>query len=107
MSDALERCARALQDTWNSIEGLPPIDFLPHESEYLVRAVLQALREPDEAMLAAAKPEPTHLYGEGNRGADYQAQMKVAVSIDRQVARQIWQAMIDAALSPSDQSAIP
>lgn len=65
----------------------------------IARAVLQAIREPTSEMLAAAKPEPTHLYGEGNRGADYQAQMKAAVQVDRTVARQDWQAMLDSALS--------
>ncbi len=53
-------------------------------------------REPTEAMLEAAVPEPTHLYGEGERGADYQRDMKAAVLIERMAFRSKWLDAIDA-----------
>lgn len=67
-----------------------------------VRAILTRLREPTEEMLAAAVPEPTHLYGEGSRGAEYQRDMKAAVAIERAVLASQYHAMLDAISPPLD-----
>lgn len=64
-------------------------------------AAIEAMREPTKAMLAAAVPEPNHLYGVGGRGDEYQRQMKVAVVVERAALSTQYEAMITAALDPS------
>lgn len=53
----IERCAKALQAAWDDgsdvASGLPPIEFTEAEKLHLARAVLQALREPDDFMIRA------------------------------------------------------
>ena len=101
MTTMLERAARALvaelclQDTGRVIppeqvgftEGLE-IDYIDQTSVdvgALVRAVLQAIREPDEAMIEQGRPE---IVG-------YDPEWDDA----RERAGDVWQAMIDTILS--------
>jgi hypothetical protein len=79
----IERAARALQETWNADETLPPIEFSPAEAAALVRAVLTAIREPSEAVIEAGLAECS---------ADWRE------SVCREFLPDIWKAMIDAAL---------
>lgn len=72
----------------------------PFPSRDLALAVLQAMREPTEAMLKAVIPEPTHLYGTGARGEAYQSSMKTACIAQRCALANNWQTMIDEALDP-------
>jgi hypothetical protein len=62
----------------------------------LARAAIEAMREPTPDMLAAAKPEPVHLYPD--RDESYRTSMRAAVTADQLAARQQWRDMIDAAL---------
>ncbi|MGX1693188.1 hypothetical protein [Brevundimonas naejangsanensis] len=59
-----------------------------------VRAVLMAVREPDDAMLDAAKPWPKHWppFDEAERSA------QIAFNVDRAAASSQWRNMIDAIL---------
>jgi len=105
MDDAtVERVERAIRDAQGcglTIEGKPAFcdDKRAHEPNLCdcrsaARAAIAAMqgdmvlvpREPTEAMLEAVVIEPTHLYGQGNRGAEYQKGMKVAVQVERLAA---------------------
>lgn len=61
-----------------------------------IAAVLDAMQEPSEDALAAVVNEPTHLYGQDGRGAEYERDMKNAVAVERLMKRQDWQAMLAA-----------
>jgi hypothetical protein len=53
----IEKAALALQRAWDKHDApamLPPLTFTDDEGRYLVRAVLQAIREPNAGMVEAA-----------------------------------------------------
>jgi len=76
--DMIERAARAL---WEMGDAGVWEDWIPE-----VRAVLAAIREPSEAMIAAGEQAPCH----DDKGDE---------------STPVWQAMIDAALNPPAQPA--
>lgn len=105
MTSMRERIARALardalEHNGHSYSG-DQLEFYAGQTwrNYLRQAdaVLPAMREPTEEMLARAVPEPTHLYGKDGRGAKYKAQMQAAVLVDRAVVARHWRALVDAA----------
>lgn len=58
----VERVGLAIQKAWNE-EGpgnapnwLPPIEFTDAELAHLARAAIEAMREPDDAMVERAMP---------------------------------------------------
>lgn len=91
--EPIERGALALQKAWDAHDApamLPPLTFAADEGRYLVRAVLQAIREPSEGMLEA--------------GMDASWPGEEAVYDDEHdslesATRAGWHAMIDAALN--------
>lgn len=68
--------------------------------ETRARAAIEAMRKPDELMLAAVKPEPVHLYH--GRDEEYRRRMQMATSADRLAFLTDWQRAIDAALADSE-----
>lgn len=96
MSDAsmIERVARAICTTECGGSGQSWRMF-----EDQARAAIAAMREPDDAMLEAAAPEPFHLYGADGRDEEYRQAMQVACTIDRMGVASQFRTMIDAALA--------
>ena len=90
-----------LMATWSSASPLAEA-YIRKLSGVLAREVIEAMREPTEAMLASAVKEPVHLYA--GRANGYVNSMKAATAADRMAARQRWQDLIDAALSNTRES---
>lgn len=100
MSELREKVARAIairnypSGTPSDIEDMA--EGFMDDADAAIAAVLEAMQEPSETMLAAVVNEPTHLYGMDGRGAEYERDMKNAFAIDRLMKRQEWQAMLTA-----------
>lgn len=97
MNEMIERVARAIEATMFAPHELPLAAELHERYRETARAAIEAMREPTEAQLSAAVPEPTHLY-EG-RDVEFPVAMRAAAMAERMAARQRWLDMIDAALT--------
>lgn len=108
MSEMIERVARAIDPGSFPEEGDPNLCWCPQCREEVaswqeaaierVRKTIEAMREPTADMLCRAIPIPLHLVIE-RADEKYTAAMETATMTDRIIARQIYQALIDAALS--------
>jgi hypothetical protein len=49
------RVGKALQDKWNAMQDLPPIELTDEEMDELGAAAIEAMREPTATQLAAAQ----------------------------------------------------
>lgn len=100
MNDVVERMAKAhfeergfalpTDATWEQIGAIRQVTLIAK-----MRAAIEAMREPTEAMLEAVKPWPDHWPKEG---PEYPAR-HAAYLIDQATARSDWQAMLSAALA--------
>ena len=93
MSEMVERVAKAIRDHNMRQGGVEPAsDMTPFEAQHYTaeaRAAIAAMREPTEAMVLAGDDAQTDI-----QGPDEGIQVAMCSSVP-------WQAMIDAALSPS------
>lgn len=83
MTNMVEKVAEALWAAQEPRQTAWAREIHRRDYERLARAALEALREPTEAMLDAS-------FIDDGRGSD----------VDWVLATKVWQAMIDAALSP-------
>lgn len=114
MSDELlERAARVLADAmgdnfdhaftskseWNAARGEKGGRYRdinePMQHDYIdgVRAVIETIREPTQAMLAAAVPYPAHL--EAGRSEVFARNMLAATEAERLTAGTTWRDIVD------------
>jgi hypothetical protein len=112
--EMIERCAKAIYAKLN--DEMRGDGYLSDSSDDMTdvvvdgrvdllavaRVAIESIREPTEPMLAAVKPEPTHLYS--SRSEDYQQQMKKAVAISRLGFESEWRTAIDAALKEQEKA---
>jgi hypothetical protein len=92
MSEMIERCAKAIVDSYNEGPGLrSDWEFLSEWQRDFARnqarAVLAAMREPTEEMLAPYEDAMTEWWGNAE-----------------EMAENVWHEMIDAALSEKTQA---
>lgn len=111
MSEMIERVARAMQAV--SRPNVDPDQLTPGPRgmeaigsfkvwmlyEPMARAAIEAMREPTQAMLEAARPYPADLV-ELRNDPEFEEQMNYASLADQQAVRADWQDMIEVALVP-------
>lgn len=102
MSDLVDRAARIINPQFDSFGhlGAAYVRQYQDETRAKVRAVLAAMRDPTEEMLAAVVARPDALIEErteeGYEG--YAERMDAAVAAERMALAGRWRAMIDAAI---------
>jgi hypothetical protein len=78
----IEKAALALQRAWDKHDApamLPPLTFTDDEGRYLVRAVLQAIREPNAGMVEAAMAVVDDPNDGGFHGLVFEEQFTAAI----------------------------
>jgi hypothetical protein len=90
----IERACRAVAEALNKLDSDAKSPWDEEDTKLLVRAVLQAIREPSEAMLRAAVGDRPLTYQDGGRS-------------DMEMWADRWRDMVDILLAEVDRPADP
>jgi hypothetical protein len=81
---------KALQEKWNAMQDLPPIELTDEEMDELGAAAIEAMREPTEEMLYEISSQVGDYHPDSDHGPSAY-----------EIAKDAWSAAIDAALNSS------